>query len=354
MYLKRIVYGLLLCSAVYTAKAQQEIPYLPSAPTAEFFHRDSIVNLVNLIRNTPPQDFRSLVVIKDDKLVTEEYFHTFWRTSLHDIRSAGKSITGMLLGVAIEQGLVKSVDAPAYDYLPIAPPTQRHAAIKIKHLLSMSAGYDADSDEGSTPGQAGQWNWMEDWNDYIQKVPMKRKPGAKWVYSDLNSQLIGLIIETQSGMSLSQFAKKYLFGPLDMKEYYWQQSPAGSTVASGNLFITGLDFAKLGWLVLHEGKWLGKQLISKEYIQAMTGKQIEIDANYFGFPVDYGFYWYTRTRQIGGKEYTYHYASGNGGNYIIVIPEENMVISLMSSAYGPYHGHGRSTRIFEKVMEALK
>ena len=351
--MSRFLFALSICLLPSSLFAQEEIPYLPSAPTAEFFHKDSIVNLVNLIRNTPPQDFRSLVVIKGDKLVTEEYFHTFWRSSLNDIRSAGKSITGMLMGVAIQQGLVKSVEDQVYDYLDIAPPTKAHAAIKIKHLLTMSAGYDADSDDGSTPGQAGQWNYMEDWNPYIQKVPMKRKPGAQWVYSDLNSQLIGKIIENKSGMSLSEFARKYLFGPLGVKEYYWQQSPAGSTVASGNLFITGLDFAKLGWLVLHDGNWLGKQLMSKEYIKAMTGRQIKIDDDYFGFPVDYGYFWYTRTRTIGDKEYTYHYASGNGGNYVIVIPEENMVISLMSSAYGPYHGHGRSNRIFEKVMEAL-
>ncbi len=218
----------------------------------------------------------------------------------------------------------------------------------------MSAGYDADSDDYNTPGQAGQWMQIDDWSPYIQKVPMKRKPGRQWVYGDLNSQLVGLIIETQSGMSLSEFAQKHLFGPIDMKEYYWQQSQAGSTVASGNLFLRGIDFAKLAWLVLREGNWQGQQLMSKEYVKDMTGKQISIDPDYFGVPVDYGYFWYTRTRNIGGKDYTYHYASGNGGNYMIVVPSENMVISLMSSAYGPYHGHGRSMRIFEKVIEALK
>ena len=132
--MSRFLFALSICLLPSSLLAQEEIPYLPSAPTAEFFHKDSILNLVNLIRNTPPQDFRSLVVIKDDKLVTEEYFHTFWRTSLNDIRSAGKSITGMLMGVALQQGLVKSVEDPVYDYLDIAPPTKAHAANTFNSL----------------------------------------------------------------------------------------------------------------------------------------------------------------------------------------------------------------------------
>ena len=358
MLKKQLLRGtVLLCLwsiAKPAVQAQAEIPYLPSARTSEFFHRDSIVNLVSLIQDSPPQDFRGLIVIKDDKLVTEEYFHTFWRTSLHDIRSAGKSITGMLMGIAIKQGLVKSVEDPVYDYLDIPPPTVAHKDIKIKHLLSMSAGFDADSDDGNTPGQAGQWMGLDDWTAYIQRVPMARKPGKRWVYGDLNSQLVGTIIENTSGMSLSEFAKKHLFDPMDVHEYYWQQSKAGSTVASGNLFITALDFAKLGWLVLNKGNWRGQQLISEEYIDEMIGKQISINENYFGVPVDYGYFWYTRTREFAGKNITYHYASGNGGNYVMVIPSENMVVALTSSAYGPYHGHFRSNLIFQKVMEALK
>jgi len=352
--MSRIIIALLICLLPSALFAQEETTYLPSAPTAEFFHRDSIVNLVNTIWDKPPQDFRSVVVIKDEKLVTEEYFHTFWRASLHDIRSAGKSITGLLMGIAIKQGLVKSVEDPVYDYLKIDPPSKAHAEVKIKHLLSMTGGYDADSDDGSTPGQAGQWMGMRDWTAYLRTVPMKRKPGAQWVYSDLNSQLIGQIIENQSGMNLSEFAREHLFGPLDVEEYYWQQSPAGSTVASGNLFMTGVDFAKMGLLALNKGNWRGKQLISEEYISQMLGTEISIDEDYFGVPVDYGYFWYTRTKNFNGKDITYHYASGNGGNYIMVVPSENMVVSLMSSAYGPYHGHYRSNVIFKKVMEALK
>lgn len=353
--MKRIWLSLWLNIWALSLSAQQELPYLPTAQPAEVgFKEDSIHNLVQLIRDTPPRDFRSLVVIKDDKLVVEAYFHTFWRNSLHDIRSAGKSITAMLLGIAIDRGLVNSVEDPIYDYLNIDPPTPKHAAMKIKHLLSMTSGLDADSDDPGTPGQAGQWMGLDDWDDYIQKVPMARAPGERWVYADLNSQFIGTIIEKASGMNLSAFAKKQLFGPLDIEEYYWQQNKAGSTVASGNLFMTGLDFAKLGWLVLRQGQFQGKQLISQTYLREMTDKQLSIPEDYFGVPVDYGYLWYTRTRQFAGKEVTYHYASGNGGNYIMVIPGENMVISLMSSAYGPYHGHYRSNLIFQKVMEALK
>lgn len=353
--MKRIFLALLITISASPLFSQAELPYLPTAPPAEVgFNEDSLSNLIDLISDTPPRDFRGLIVIKDDKLVVEEYFHTFWRTSLTDIRSAGKSITALLMGVALQQGLVKSVDDRAYDYLEIEPPTQAHAQIKIRHLLSMSAGYDADSDDGDTPGQAGQWMGLDDWTSYIQNVPMARKPGDRWVYGDLNSQLVGTIIENTSGMSLTDFARKHLFGPMDIREYFWQQSAAGSTVASGNLFLTALDFAKFGWLTLNKGKWQGEQLISEAYVNEMIGKQIEIPADYFGFPVDYGYLWYTRTRTMAGREVTYHYASGNGGNYIIVIPEENMVISLVSTAYGPYHGHGRSMRIFEILMEALK
>ena len=166
------------------------------------FEKDSIANLVTRIRNTQHQDFRGMVVIKNNQIVIEEYFNTFWKISIHDIRSAGKSITAMLLGIAMKEGLVESLDQNVHSFFPKEKYPSIHEdykKIKLKHLLDMSSGLDADSDRPESIGHAVNWMAKDDWKAYLLKVPLKHIPGEKWVYADINALLIGAIIEETSG-----------------------------------------------------------------------------------------------------------------------------------------------------------
>ena len=212
-------------------------PAIPELPVAELstvgMNKDSVAKLIQLIRSTPPADFRGLVVIKDNKLVVEEYFHTYWRETINDIRSAGKGITALLLGIAIDKGLVKSTEQSIYDFFPrpkfITPANDQHLEIKIKHLLMMSSGLAADDDDSNSPGNTANWLNESNWVNFAIALPMIFKPGEKYVYNDVCPMLIGAIIEEASGKKLADFAKENLFTPLNIREVYWYTAPNGRT-----------------------------------------------------------------------------------------------------------------------------
>lgn len=336
-------------------KLKQPIPGLPRTDLASVkMSQDSITKLIQLINSTPPNDFRGMVVIKDNKLVVEEYFNTYWRETIHDIRSAGKSVTSLLLGIAIDKGLIKDVEQSIYDFLPgpkfNQPANDAHRDIKIKHLLTMSSGLSADDNDGNSPGSTGNWLTQDDWVNFAISLPMIFTPGQKFVYTDVCPMLIGAIIEETSGRKLSDFARENLFTPLGIREFYWYTASNGRTGPMGNLYLTTLDFAKLGQLVITKGLWQGKKIVSPTWINEISRKRFDLDDR---FANAYGYFWWGATKNINGKKYECFYASGNGGNLLFIVPGENLVVSLTSSAYGQGYGHHRAHNIFEYVLRSL-
>lgn len=336
-------------------------PSLEELPVVQLsnigFDADSIHHLIDLINQTPPNDFRGMVILKENQLVVEEYFNTYWRSTIHDIRSATKSITALLLGIAIDKGIVESVDQSIYDFFPEGkyppPPTPQHRSIKIKHLLNMTAGLDADTYDINSTGHALNWLGKEDWITYLLQIPIDTIPGIKWAYADACTMLIGAIIEERAGVNLATFAEQHLFKPLNIKEYYWFKSPQQRTGAMGNLYISTLDFAKIGQLVLNLGKWQEQRVISSEWIIELTRAQVDIsDTN--PFAQSYGYFWYRTIKYINNRHYECLFASGLGGNILVIVPSANMVVALTSSAYGQDYGHFRSNNILEYILKALR
>lgn len=336
---------------------RKPIPHLPRiSPEKAGFNRDSINALDDTISNFQQRDYRALMVIKDNKIVLEYYYNQFWRYHIHDIRSAGKSITALLLGVAIKEGLVKDLNQDVYSFFPKKKYPSLHEdykKVKLIHLLNMVSGLDADSDNPETPGQAGHWIAREEWLTYLLSIPLANKPGEEWVYADINAVLIGAIIEETSGMSLRDFAKEKVFDPLDIKEFYWYTNAANQTGGAGNLYLSALDFAKLGLLVANKGKWGNAQLADSDYMTRLLNENSPAIGDYNALADGYGMLWYRSTRKFGTKEVSYLWASGNGGNHLVVVPEENMVIAMTSGAYGNRFPHTRAYFILGKVLQAL-
>lgn len=313
---------------------------------------DSISNIINLINTVEPFDFRGLVVLKNDSVAIEKYFNTYWKYTIHDIRSAAKSITALLLGIAIDKGLIKDVEQNIYDFFPNHA-TSPNRDIRIKHLLMMSSGLDADTFDENSEGNGLNWREKKDWVEHVLKLNMKFTPGEQWVYNDASAMLIGAIIEERSGQKLSEFANEHLFTPLGIKEYYWFTGLGGRTGAMGNLYITTLDFAKIGQLVLNSGKWKGNQIISESWINEISTPQYNIE-NIVPFAKKYGHFWYFNNYVTKGIEYKYMYAAGNGGNLLFVVPEKNLVVALTSSAYGQGRGQFRSNKIFQLILNSIE
>ena len=320
------------------------------------FDLDSLDALDDMIDNEERSGSVGLVVIKNNQLVMEWYYNQFWRNHIHDIRSAGKSITAVLLRVAIQNGFVNNLEESVYSFFPREKYPQIHKdykRVKLIHLLNMLSGLDANSDDARTPGHAGRWLAKDDWLNYLLSIPLAFDPGERWAYADINVALIGAIIEEKSGLSLKDFAKKYVFDPLEIKEYYWYTNAADQTTAAGNLYISSLDFAKLGLLVANKGKWINTQIADPVYMSQLLEERTPAIGNYNPLADAYGFLWYKSKRRFGDKEAEYLWASGNGGNHLIIVPKEDMVIAITSGAYANWHPHIRAYTILGKIINAL-
>jgi len=178
------------------------------------------------------------------------------------------------------------------------------------------------------------------------------KPGEKYAYNDVCPMLVGAIIEKTSGKKLSEFAREHLFTPLGIREFYWYTAGNGSTGPMGNLYLSALDFTKIGALVLNKGQWNGKQIVSASWIDGLYNTRFDISKQ-DPFAKTYGYFWFATIKEVGGRKFDCFYASGNGGNLVFVVPSENLVVGLISSAYGQGYGHFRSHTVFEYVLKSL-
>jgi CubicO group peptidase (beta-lactamase class C family) len=180
---------------------------------------------------------------------------------------------------------------------------------------------------------------------------VKLAPGAKYVYCSLNAFLTGAIVENVSHMPLSQFAKTELLDPLGMQRFSWRQVPVGRNTGQGNLSITTRDEAAIGQLMLSDGVVNGRRILSHDWIAKSLASQVAISDSdpYADF---YGYMWYTKAEPVGDHRVEVHFASGNGGNKIYVIPPLHMVVAITSSAYGQSYGQRRSQDILLKILAA--
>jgi CubicO group peptidase (beta-lactamase class C family) len=180
---------------------------------------------------------------------------------------------------------------------------------------------------------------------------MKRAPGSRYVYCSLNAFLTGAIIENVSHMPLDQFAKTNLFGPLGIQNYTWRHVPVERTTGQGNLSITTRDAARVGQLMLDDGIVHGRRILSHDWLAHSLASQVAISESdpYADF---YGYMWYTKTERVGAHNVEVHFASGNGGNKIYMIPSLHLVVAITSSAYNQGYGQRRSRDILLKILEA--
>lgn len=329
---------------------------IPTNPASVKINEDSLAVLFDLIRSTAHPDFRAIMVIKDGKLAVEQYFNSFWRTNIHDIRSAGKSVTSMLAGIAIDQGLFKPTD-PVFSFFPEYKnhknKSTEKSKITINDLLVMSSGLASDDYDDNSPGREEFMTRENDYLKFVCDLPMSFKPGERYAYSSVVAFLLGAVVEKTSGMRLEDFARKHLFGPIGITEFFWQKSPKGINTGMGNLYFQARDYAKLGQVMLQNGKWNGQQIISKDFVEKSFQVKFDISKE-DPFAYGYGYMWYVAKEEIKGKEIDIYFASGNGGNKIFVIPSLNMVVTTFSSAYGTGYGQSRSHAILERLLNGVE
>lgn len=296
--------------------------------------------LVQSINDNPPTDatmgaVHAVLVARHGKLVLEEYFNGHDRHSLHDTRSASKSLTGTLVGMAQYAGVPISLNDGLYQVMSKRykglPVDELKLQITLKDVLTMSTGLDCDDRSQNSPGQEDTMqNQSEqpDWFRYMLDLKMVAKPGSKAAYCSGGINLAGGMLTQKANMWMPLVVDKFFARPLGIKRYHINLMADGSNAYSGGgLRITARDFLKLGQLMMDSGQWQGKQLISKDYVkQALTPIQQMSEQGY-------GLGWWRKTYRVDGKEKTVFYAGGNGGQQIIGDPDTGLLAVFFGGAY---------------------
>jgi len=297
-------------------------------------------------------DLKGIVIVREGHLEREHYFNGDSAETLHDIRSATKSITSLLMGFAVQKGMVRGVHDSIAEYLPGLPKAGREK-ITVEDLLTMRSGLDADDTVATSPGNEDRLDESTDWIRSAYAVPMKRAPGEKYLYCSLNAFLTGVIVENATHMPLDEFAKTNLFGPLGITKFRWRHVPVNRTTGQGNLEITARDAAVIGEFMLNDGVVNGRRLLNHDWIAKSLASEVAISDS-DPYADAYGWMWYTRAEPVGERKIEVHFASGNGGNKIYIVPSLHLVVAITSSAYGHGYGQRRSQAILLRVLAAVR
>lgn len=270
-------------------------------------------------------NIHSLLVIENNDLVIEQYYNNWDKNRLHMLASNTKSFNSLLIGVAIEQGNIKSVDQRMLDFFPEYEKLKKDSLknkITIKDLLTMTSGFrwDEHSLPLTDPNNMGRlMDKTEDWLKSSLELPMDTLPGTKYVYSGPNNIILSEILKRSTGKNIAEFAEEFLFKPLGIKEYNWL-SKNGIYDSGGGLFLKSRDIAKYGLLHLNKGKWKNQEIVSEKWMDEIFSPYIEIKN-----PV-YACYQWRMVKTESG--FTTWFIPGNGGQIIDIIPELNMLIVI--------------------------
>lgn len=344
---------LLCCANCAIACARPGTSHVSTCPriAGDSFDTAGIEQLFTDLGRDTTRDIKGVVIRRDGCMLAERYFNGADARSLHDIRSAAKSITSALVLIAIQQRLIKGIDEPLSALLPDGMMTAA-SPITLRDILTMRSGLDSDDDDAMAIGNEDRLDESTDWMAFARTVPMKSPPGERYVYSSFNAYLAGAVVEHASGLSLHAFATEHLFGPVGIRRSQWRRGPRGEGVGQGNLFIATRDMAMIGELFLRGGRLGDRQIVDSLWVSEALAPHVDI-SGVDRYADAYGYMWYSKRYEMAGKAVTVHFASGNGGNKIYLVPAHDLVIAITSSAYGRGHGQRRSEQILLRVLAAV-
>lgn len=319
-----------------------------------------MVEFMNTLARRPEHWLHSLIVVKDGRLVFEEYFpgragdishlatsfgpvfvpRRFDRDSLHILASATKSVTSILLGIAIDEGLVRGTEETLLSFFPDY--AQRfdslRSRITLAHMLAMAAGLrwsEGRPYDDPRNNLAAAW-FSEDPVGHLLATPIEAAPGEQFRYSSGITDLLGEVVRRRSGMTVQEFAARRLFAPLGITHFEWAAYPYAPSLAmaASSLHLRPRDMAKIGQLYLDGGVWNGTRVVSEEWVNRSTRPAVHVDPAQYEIPIGspgYGFQWWLGTFTAGNTQ-TY-FAAGFGGQFIFVLPAPRVVVVITAGGF---------------------
>jgi CubicO group peptidase (beta-lactamase class C family) len=316
-------------------------------------NKTSILQLTQMekfILNDSLPNTHSVLISKKGKIVYENYFDGYNENIPHDMRSASKSISSAVVGIAKDKSLFNNVEQSIFDFLPKKYQSHKDSLkteIDIQSLLTMSSGIDAiDYGINANPkSSATEQNYQRtpDWIEAILTAPMIHKPNTKANYGSANPALLGVAMDSVVSGALELFIDKYLFQKLGISNYIIQTDLRDKPYFGGGIYLTPKDMLKFGELYLNKGKWNDKQVLSKKWIKKSFTNYLNLEntADKNG----YGYLWWHHTYIINGKEVKSIEARGAGGQYIFIILKLKVVAVITSGNY-----RNRKSQQPEKIL----
>ncbi len=297
------------------------------------------------------EKYRSVafLVVQHDSIRIEEYWDNYGPSSLSNSFSMAKSIVGMLTGIALDEGKIKSIDDPVCKYLPEFC-DGKNASLTIRHLLTMSSGLNYDEGYSSLFSQVTYSYYGTDLRKQMYDLDVVKEPGKELEYASCNTELLAFIISKVTGMTLSEYASVKLWQPIGAEQdVQWSlDHKNGDEKAYCCFYSNARDFARIGKLYLHGGSWNGKQVISQAYVtQSVTPAPLTDE----GMPNKiYGYQWWL-TEQSDHKVF---YARGILGQYIFVIPDLDLIAVRLGHERGEKGPDGQLLDVPVYLSEIIK
>lgn len=302
----------------------------------------------------------SVLVARHGRLVYEKYFDESTVDTLRNTRSATKTITGMLVGIAIDRGFLEGVDVPVMSFFPDKRPVEnadpRKEELTVEDLLTMSSILECDDSNRFSRGNEERMYLVEDWIKFTLDLPVKGYPswtpkpkdspyGRSFSYCTAGAGVLAGVLERATGMTVVEFAEKNLFTPLGITEADWQFTSLGLAFTGGGLSLRSRDLLKLGQLYADDGTWKGTRVISENWVNASTQPHVRIDEE-----TEYGYLWWLRTFESGKKDFPSFYMAGNGGNKICIFPKDDSVVVITSTNYNSPDMHKQTDEILSEYI----
>ena len=343
--------------------AQESSSFLPrSTPEAQGIDSSVLEDIVARVEGGEFGELDSLIVIRNDHIVFEEYFNAHGPELTHALFSVSKSTTSTIFGVAVDKGFITSLDQKLLDFFPeynestIGNWDERKADITLEDVLSMRTGLEWDewSSPYGTP-QNDTWGLVAsfDWIKHVLDKRMVSDPGTSFTYNSGLAPLLAAVIRSATGQSMRDFAAEHIYGPMGIEDAWWELAlPGGLENGGFGGHMRTIDMAKVGQLFLHDGMWQGTRLLSSSWIRTSTSPYVHNAAGSFEF----GLHWWLETRNastLPAGQINVLSARGHGGQFIFVVEDLNMVIAMNASNYRNGRSGSQSTVLFPEILEAV-
>jgi CubicO group peptidase (beta-lactamase class C family) len=314
------------------------------------------------VRSDEFKKIGSILVARHGKLIFEDYVEGD-ESTLRDTRSATKSITSILVGSAIHDAKLTGVDAKVLALLPdraqrIQNPDPRKAQITVEDLLTMSSPLECDDWSDASRGNEERMYLVEDWAQFILDLPIRGRMhlgeqvepppyGRNFSYCTGGVFVLSEILGKVTGARTDRYAREKLFLPLGIANVEWVYSPQNIPQTGGGLRLTSRDLLKIAQLYLDGGRWRERQLVDEAWVKNSTRPHARIDEK-----TEYGYLWWLKSFQSGGKSYPAFFMSGNGGNKVVVVPQLDLVAVITSSNYNTRGMHEQTEKILTDYILA--